>query len=262
MQQMLPVHSMGHTSNEDSSNPDHRERNHANANSDPTAMVPASRNPTTTGVAVNMPMHLSSTNSGAGAGSGAGSGGGSGAGKGVLHNNTGHVTHADASLTMGQAVRGPNATGASAAAAASDKNGAVPAHSGLPLRHQNSMAMPPYMAQTASQLNAQFPMHNLMPIPPAQSPPSNSNDADRDENDSQLIGKSGKPLRNTKRAAQNRSAQKAFRQRRDRYIKDLETKVEEFDRLDAQVAALSQENESLKRYVMELEQRLMATRAP
>ncbi|CAR23149.1 bZIP transcription factor [Lachancea thermotolerans CBS 6340] len=82
-----------------------------------------------------------------------------------------------------------------------------------------------------------------------------------DNSTGQLIGKSGKPLRNTKRAAQNRNAQKAFRQRRERYIKDLEVKAKEYDRMDAQTAALVQENESLKRYVLELEQRLGVRRA-
>ncbi|SCU80891.1 LAMI_0B04060g1_1 [Lachancea mirantina] len=71
-----------------------------------------------------------------------------------------------------------------------------------------------------------------------------------------LIGKSGKPLRNTKRAAQNRTAQKAFRQRRERYIKELETKAKEYDRLEQEVSVLGQENQSLKQYVLELEQRL------
>lgn len=90
---------------------------------------------------------------------------------------------------------------------------------------------------------------------------SGANDGEHVNSHGQLIGKSGKPLRNTKRAAQNRNAQKAFRQRRERYIKDLEVKAKEFDRLDAQLAAVQQENESLKRYVLELEQRLSAAAA-
>ncbi|CCF57581.1 hypothetical protein KAFR_0C05900 [Kazachstania africana CBS 2517] len=61
----------------------------------------------------------------------------------------------------------------------------------------------------------------------------------------QLIGKSGKVLRDTKRAAQNRYAQKAFRLRREKYIKGLEKKAEEFD-------ALLTENSKLKELVEEL----------
>lgn len=61
----------------------------------------------------------------------------------------------------------------------------------------------------------------------------------------QLIGKSGKSLRNTKRAAQNRNAQKAFRQRKERYIKDLEAKAKNFDQILI-------ENKSLKLEIFEL----------
>ncbi|CCD25409.1 Cin5p NDAI_0F00900 [Naumovozyma dairenensis CBS 421] len=65
----------------------------------------------------------------------------------------------------------------------------------------------------------------------------------------QLIGKSGKLLRNTKRAAQNRNAQKAFRQRRELYIKDLETKAKIFD-------SIKKENEDLKTLVDFLKKKL------
>lgn len=58
----------------------------------------------------------------------------------------------------------------------------------------------------------------------------------------QLVGKSGKLLRNTKRAAQNRCAQKAFRIRREKYIRDLEEKAKRFDQI-------LQENEMLKKTV-------------
>lgn len=65
----------------------------------------------------------------------------------------------------------------------------------------------------------------------------------------QLIGKSGKVLRNTKRAAQNRSAQKAFRIRREIYIKDLEDKALHFD-------AIIEENKRLANLVKELQDSL------
>lgn len=67
-------------------------------------------------------------------------------------------------------------------------------------------------------------------------------------------------LRTTKRAAQNRAAQRAFRERRDRHIKDLETRASQFDALQALygdvqarygealaiIAALKRENEQLR----------------
>ncbi|GMM53461.1 Cin5 protein [Maudiozyma humilis] len=64
----------------------------------------------------------------------------------------------------------------------------------------------------------------------------------------ELIGRSGKVLRDTKRAAQNRSAQKAFRVRREKYIKNLELKAKHFDEIVA-------ENVTLKRLVADLESR-------
>ncbi|AMD22535.1 HHL235Cp [Eremothecium sinecaudum] len=69
----------------------------------------------------------------------------------------------------------------------------------------------------------------------------------------QLIGRSGKPLRNTKRAAQNRNAQKAFRQRREKYIKDLETKAKHYDELTQELLELKRENDELKLRLTELE---------
>ncbi|CEP61293.1 bZIP transcription factor LALA0_S02e11122g [Lachancea lanzarotensis] len=280
---MIPVLPMGNTPDGESSNVGgHDQRNHstptattattaatatttsstpsASMSRDPSSMVPgASRNPVTTGVAVNVPQHHVSANTGSGGRN--------------SENNMGHVPqtsgvgvvsndNSNNPLVMGGNV---GISSGEADPTGRNKSGGLPSHSGMPLRpHQNAVAISPYMAQTTSQFNAQFPMHSLIPIPPGGSPSLNGNEGDHGETDAEahLAGKSGKPLSNTKRAAQNRSAQKAFRQRRDRYIKDLEAKAEEFDRLDAQVAALSQENESLKRYVIELEQRLMATHAP
>lgn len=63
----------------------------------------------------------------------------------------------------------------------------------------------------------------------------------------QLIGKSGKPLRNTKRAAQNRNSQKHFRERRGKYIKDLEEKVDVLGKLEQENRMLKQENMLLRR---------------
>ncbi|CAI4036345.1 hypothetical protein SMKI_15G1860 [Saccharomyces mikatae IFO 1815] len=75
------------------------------------------------------------------------------------------------------------------------------------------------------------------------------NEGERYNNDGLLIGKTGKPLRNTKRAAQNRSAQKAFRQRREKYIKNLEEKSKLFD-------SLVEENSELKKMVESLKSKL------
>lgn len=65
----------------------------------------------------------------------------------------------------------------------------------------------------------------------------------------QLIGKSGKVLRDTKRAAQNRHAQKAFRLRREKYISNLEKKSKEYD-------SIVEENKKLKSMIKDLESKL------
>ncbi|SMN17858.1 similar to Saccharomyces cerevisiae YDR259C YAP6 Putative basic leucine zipper (bZIP) transcription factor [Maudiozyma saulgeensis] len=65
----------------------------------------------------------------------------------------------------------------------------------------------------------------------------------------ELIGRSGKVLRDTKRAAQNRCAQKAFRIRREKYIKNLEIKSKQFD-------GIASENSKLKSRIEELEKLL------
>ncbi|CAG8572500.1 39380_t:CDS:2 [Gigaspora margarita] len=62
-----------------------------------------------------------------------------------------------------------------------------------------------------------------------------------------------KPLTNTpsnKRKAQNRAAQRAFRERKERYVKELETKIEELESLSAKSA---QENQQLKTLVEQLQ---------
>ncbi|CAL9737760.1 hypothetical protein MOSE0_M07646 [Monosporozyma servazzii] len=62
-----------------------------------------------------------------------------------------------------------------------------------------------------------------------------------------LIGSSGKPLKDTKRAAQNRCAQKAFRLRNKRYIEELKEKAKNFDKI-------MEENEKLKKTIELLKQ--------
>ncbi|RHZ80237.1 hypothetical protein Glove_138g6 [Diversispora epigaea] len=62
-----------------------------------------------------------------------------------------------------------------------------------------------------------------------------------------------KPLNNTpssKRKAQNRAAQRAFRERKERYVKELETKITELESLSAKSA---QENQQLKSLVEQLQ---------
>ncbi|KAK6198181.1 uncharacterized protein RJT21DRAFT_123044 [Scheffersomyces amazonensis] len=75
-------------------------------------------------------------------------------------------------------------------------------------------------------------------------------------------GKSDKYTRvvsGTKRAAQNRSAQRAFRQRKDKYIRDLELKASEVDQLRQTIDELRSENLQLRDYTLALQSRLIET---
>ncbi|KAF7726720.1 hypothetical protein EC973_008494 [Apophysomyces ossiformis] len=68
--------------------------------------------------------------------------------------------------------------------------------------------------------------------------------------------KSTRPVIPSKRAAQNRAAQKAFRQRRDQYVKDLESKAKEMDRWKEEIDQLRIENKQLRETVASLEKKI------
>ncbi|KAK9334140.1 hypothetical protein V1520DRAFT_330414 [Lipomyces starkeyi] len=69
--------------------------------------------------------------------------------------------------------------------------------------------------------------------------------------------KNGRQLSTTKRAAQNRAAQRAFRQRKECYIKDLEAKVLELKSTKETIDSLRQENLQLRDYILALQSRLI-----
>lgn len=68
---------------------------------------------------------------------------------------------------------------------------------------------------------------------------------------------SRRPVSTTKRAAQNRNAQKAFRQRREKYVKELEATAAEVAELHKTIEELRQENLQLRDYTLALQSRLI-----
>ncbi|KAF8005023.1 hypothetical protein HF325_000480 [Metschnikowia pulcherrima] len=66
-----------------------------------------------------------------------------------------------------------------------------------------------------------------------------------------------KALQGTKRAAQNRSAQRAFRERREKYVRDLEATALQVTELQKTVDQLRQENTELRGYTLALQTRLI-----
>ncbi|KAJ5130003.1 uncharacterized protein N7515_006042 [Penicillium bovifimosum] len=64
-------------------------------------------------------------------------------------------------------------------------------------------------------------------------------------------------LSTSKRAAQNRAAQRAFRQRKETYIRKLEEENKSIDPLKDQVRILAGENYQLREYIINLQSRLL-----
>lgn len=73
--------------------------------------------------------------------------------------------------------------------------------------------------------------------------------------------KGKRELSTSKRAAQNRAAQRAFRQRKEGYIKKLEEQVREFQTMEQNYRALQNENYQLREYILNLQSRLLETQS-
>lgn len=88
-----------------------------------------------------------------------------------------------------------------------------------------------------------------------------SNDGQGSENmsaEAKAAAAAGKrELSTSKRAAQNRAAQRAFRQRKEGYIKKLEEQVEEFKIMETNYRTLQNENYQLREYILNLQSRLL-----
>ncbi|KAL8715010.1 MAG: hypothetical protein Q9220_000967 [cf. Caloplaca sp. 1 TL-2023] len=69
--------------------------------------------------------------------------------------------------------------------------------------------------------------------------------------------KGKRELSTSKRAAQNRAAQRAFRQRKEGHIKQLEAQVKDYDSLSDSYKTLQAENYQLRDYIISLQSRLI-----
>ncbi|KAI1495647.1 hypothetical protein F5X99DRAFT_414905 [Biscogniauxia marginata] len=69
--------------------------------------------------------------------------------------------------------------------------------------------------------------------------------------------KAKRELSQSKRAAQNRAAQRAFRQRKEHYIKKLEQQVREYGEMEHSYKAIQNDNYALREYVIQLQSRLL-----
>lgn len=69
--------------------------------------------------------------------------------------------------------------------------------------------------------------------------------------------KGRRELSTSKRAAQNRAAQRAFRQRKEEYIKSLKDQVKDYEQMAEQFRSIQAENNTLRDYVISLQARLI-----
>ncbi|KAI0553677.1 hypothetical protein F4679DRAFT_431930 [Xylaria curta] len=69
--------------------------------------------------------------------------------------------------------------------------------------------------------------------------------------------KAKRELSQSKRAAQNRAAQRAFRQRKEHYIKKLEQQVRDYTEMEHTYKAIQNDNYALREYIIQLQSRLL-----
>lgn len=118
--------------------------------------------------------------------------------------------------------------------------------------------------QTVPRMDHQQPHHSVHPqdhnIDPAiaGSGIMNIGMGESGVDGNQSDGKKGKrELSTSKRAAQNRAAQRAFRQRKEGHIKELETQVKDYNALSESYKVLQAENYQLRDYIITLQSRLI-----
>jgi len=110
----------------------------------------------------------------------------------------------------------------------------------LPPTHTMVHPPPPHMqAHTLPQGYQYDYSTGGMPVPPA---PDQSQVADHDQSQSPPNTAAGRALSSSKRAEQNRKAQRAFRERRDQHVKALESRSQLLD------AALASADEANRRW--------------
>ncbi|GIC94942.1 uncharacterized protein Aud_002273 [Aspergillus udagawae] len=86
-------------------------------------------------------------------------------------------------------------------------------------------------------------------------PPQTPSQPDVSQDAAKTYGK--RPLSTSKRAAQNRAAQRAFRQRKEAHIRELEGKVKAYENMGEAIKALQAENYQLREYIINLQSRLL-----
>ncbi|KAK1999364.1 hypothetical protein LX36DRAFT_680418 [Colletotrichum falcatum] len=92
---------------------------------------------------------------------------------------------------------------------------------------------------------------------PSTAPPTHSPPSAMALDETAEGRKAKRELSQSKRAAQNRAAQRAFRQRKEGHIKKLEQQVKDYMVMEQQYRAMQSENYALREYVIHLQSRLL-----
>jgi len=120
---------------------------------------------------------------------------------------------------------------------------------------------PPQRSHALDDVRLQSPnqrIHNIDPAIAGTSMMSNSaGESGGDDNGSDNKKGGKRELSTSKRAAQNRAAQRAFRQRKEGHIRKLEEQVRDYNMLHESFKAIQQENYQLREYIINLQSRLI-----
>ncbi|KAL4877812.1 hypothetical protein BJY04DRAFT_123367 [Aspergillus karnatakaensis] len=124
-------------------------------------------------------------------------------------------------------------------------------------RPQQSTAPPHHLQPNATsprdQNNIDPAISGAAMLPPPPQPKAQPGPVDPES--PKTYGK--RPLSTSKRAAQNRAAQRAFRQRKESYIRKLEEQVKEYEVMSQGYKDLQAENYQLREYIINLQSRLL-----
>ncbi|OQE18652.1 hypothetical protein PENSTE_c017G09355 [Penicillium steckii] len=128
-----------------------------------------------------------------------------------------------------------------------------------PGQQQQQHHLQPNPAGTREQANIDPAISGAAMMGGAPQTPTQPHQGSPDDTPKSYGGK--RELSTSKRAAQNRAAQRAFRQRKETYIRKLEDEVKNIDARNDQIKQLSNENYALRDYVITLQSRLMDVQA-
>ncbi|KAI5782758.1 hypothetical protein EDC01DRAFT_227554 [Geopyxis carbonaria] len=132
-------------------------------------------------------------------------------------------------------------------------------------QQQSQQAAPPNVhgqtqqqMQTPQSTNSQNLQMSVSPVMSQGMAIDQNSGAEDTNSESQPKQRGGKrELSTSKRAAQNRAAQRAFRQRKEGYIKKLEEQVRDFSAMQESYKQIQAENYQLRDYIISLQSRVI-----